>query len=157
MIRLLPHEQIHHQHPQPTPLPQNLIHRNRIVRRRHTIPLLTQPPRLIHDRIPQPLHLQLIRQGIQPYEFKERRMRRFELLVRQAAGVDPLFEELEVVDPDFGEMDAIGEGFGEAVLAAPGCAEEGRGGGENIAVDREGGLRLANLDGGELFVEGAGW
>ncbi len=81
----------------------------------------------------------------------------FDFLVGEALGVDPLLEELEVVGADFGEVDAAGRGLGKAVLLVPGGAEKGGGGGEDVAVDGELDFLFADVDGGELFVEGSGW
>ncbi len=125
IIRLLPHKQIHHQIPKPTLLPQFLIQRLRIIRRRHAIVLLAQPHCLIDNRISQALHLQLVGQGIQSDESEEGGVLGFDFFVGETLGVDPMLEELEVVRADFWEVDAAGGGFGEAVLLVPGGAEEG--------------------------------
>lgn len=81
----------------------------------------------------------------------------FDFLVGEALGVDPLLEELEVVGADFGEVDAASRGFREAVLLVPGGAEEGGSGGEDVTVDGELDLFFADVDGGQFFVESAGW
>lgn len=156
MIRLLPHKKIHHQIPEPTLLPQFLIQRLRIIRRGHAVVLLAQPHRLVDNRIPQALHLELVGQRIQPDESEEGGVLGFDFFVGETPGVDPLLEELEVVGADFGEVDAAGRGFGEAILLVPGGAEEGRGGGEDVAVDGEFDFWFADVDGCEFFVERSG-
>lgn len=157
VIRLFPDKQIHHQILKSTLFPQFLIHRLRIVRRRHAVVLLAQSHRLINNRIPQSLHLQLIGQRVQSYESKKGGVLGLNFFMGKALGVDPLLEELEVVGADFGEVDAAGYGFGEAVLLVPGGAEEGRGRGKDVAVDGEFDFLFADVNGCEFLVECSGW
>ncbi len=157
LIRLLPREQIHHQLPQPAPLPHAVLaeHRPRIIRRGHAISAVRDASHHIHDTVLTPRDdLQLVRQQPQTDEAEVSRVIAVELLVVERARVDPLHQVLEVAGARGREVHRRRVGLAEGVRRVQGRGEEGRRGAEALPVHEEGDRVRAGGDGHDRLEEG---